>query len=199
MSSPASFGWSLSDADRLRAVVGPRRAGGQARRMRVALVVGLPLVVGLARAPLVGPTLAAQETAPSVADSQRDGRGWFRSVLGVSPERNRVIVGLWAMHPFEPQFPEVDGTRGFGGLYGHWFGTTFVNSYDERTWALGIERDWVRWRRGRAGLGVGYRVGLIAGYDERLVEIGRHTPVLPFGGVLVWARFGPVAVDSYYV
>lgn len=126
-------------------------------------------------------------------------RGWLPAVVGTSPTRDRVIVGLWAMHPFEPQFPEIDATQGLGGVWGHWFGATFVNSYGERTVALGVERNWFHRGRGRAGLGVGYRVGLIAGYDERLVEIARHTPVLPFGGVVVWARYGPVAIDSYYV
>ena len=143
--------------------------------------------------------LAAQDGTRPPGESGGEERGWLQAVVGASPDRNRVIVGLWAMHPFEPQFPELDGTRGFGGLYGHWFGTTFVNSYDERTFALGVERDWFRMRRGRAGAGVGYRVGLIAGYDERLVAVARHTPVLPFGGVVAWVRYGPVAVDSYYV
>ncbi len=147
---------------------------------------------------LSSPKLEAQEPAPSFAE-YREGRGWLRSILGRSPDRDRVIFGLWVMHPFEPQFPEIDGTRGLGGLYGHWFGTTFVNSYDERTFALGIERDWLRFGVAETAVGVGYRVGLIAGYDERLVEIAGHTPVLPFAGVVVWGRVGPVAVDSYYV
>lgn len=127
------------------------------------------------------------------------GRGWLEVVVGRSPGRNRIIGGLWAMHPFEPQFPELDWTRGLGGLYGHWFGATFVNSYDERTFILGIERSWLSVRSGVFGVGAGYRVGLITGYDERLIEIARHTPVLPFGGVLVWSQAGPVTLDLYYV
>ena len=103
------------------------------------------------------------------------------------------------MHPFEPQFPELDGTRGFGGLWGHWFGATFVNSYDERTFIAGIERTWASLRRGPFATGVGYRVGLITGYDERLIALARHTPVLPFGGILLWTQTGPVSVDAYYV
>lgn len=103
------------------------------------------------------------------------------------------------MHPFEPHFPELDGTRGVGGLYGHWFAATFVNSYGERTYILGVERSWLDLRRGPLGFGVGYRAGLIAGYDERLIGIARHTPVLPFAGFLVWSKLGPLGIDSYYV
>lgn len=128
-----------------------------------------------------------------------DGGGWLAAVLGTTPRRNRIIPGLWAMHPFEPQFPELDGTRGFGGLWGHWFGATFVNSYDERTFIAGIERTWVELGRGAFRTGLGYRAGLITGYDERLIGIARHTPVLPFGGVLLWTQVGPLGLDAYYV
>jgi len=144
---------------------------------------------------------AGRESArdDALGGTEVDGGGWLRAVLGQAPDRDRIIPGLWAMHPFEPHFPELDGTRGVGGLYGHWFGATFVNSYDQRTFILGVERNWLALRRGEAAFGLGYRVGLIAGYDERLVEIARHTPVLPFAGLLIWTQLGPVGLDSYYV
>ena len=47
--------------------------------------------------------------------------------------------------------------------------------------------------------GVGYRVGLVTGYDERLVSWAENVPVLPFGGVLAWVDVGPFALDVYYV
>lgn len=170
--------------------------GGQSVGWAMAFV----LSVALGAPAIVGPDrLAAQPTAATHVEPQTGERSWFRSVLGASPDRDRLIFGLWTMHPFEPQFPELDWTEGFGGLYGHWFGATFVNSYDERAFILGIERNWFDTQRGRAGFGVGYRVGLITGYDERLVDVARHTPVLPFGGVLVWGRYGPLTIDSYYV
>ena len=146
--------------------------------------------------------LAAQEP-PRRGDGtgveEGKGGGWLSVVAGQSPERNRLIVGLWAMHPFEPHFPELDGTDGFGGLWGHWFGATFVNSYGARTFIAGIERDWLSLRRGPFGAGLGYRVGLVTGYDERLIGIAGHTPVLPFGGLLLWTQVGPISVDAYYV
>ncbi len=140
----------------------------------------------------------AQDSA-TASGASSDSAGWLRTVVGSSPGRDRIIGGLWAMHPFEPQFPELDATRGFGGLYGHWFGATFVNSYDQRTFILGIERNWFALRRGIFGLGTGYRVGLITGYDERLIGIARHTPVLPFAGILAWTQVGPIGLDVYYV
>lgn len=147
--------------------------------------------------------LRGQETLPPEAgeasDEMGDGHGWLSAVLGATPHRSRVIPGLWAMHPFDAQFPELDGTSGFGGLWGHWFGATFINSYGDRTFIFGLERNWFAVRRGPLGFGGGYRVGLITGYDERLVELARHTPVLPFGGVLLWTQAGPIGLDAYYV
>jgi hypothetical protein len=49
-------------------------------------------------------------SAQDSAQSDRDGPG----ILGVPSERSRAILGGWGMHPFEPQFPELDWTSGFG-------------------------------------------------------------------------------------
>lgn len=176
----------------------PRRYGRASPSGVSLAVIRCALVLVLACS--ASPHLPAQE--PPGADgapSEEKERGWLEVLAGERPDRDRIIGGLWAMHPFEPQFPELDATRGFGGLYGHWFGATFVNSYDVRTFILGIERSWLSLRRGVFGAGAGYRVGLITGYDERLIGLARHTPVLPFGGVLVWTQVGPVGIDSYYV
>lgn len=174
-----------------------------ALRARLLVVTVSTCVAGCALAGSVAAqapgAAAATRVTPAADTSASDGGGWLRSILGDSPDRDRVIGGLWAMHPFEPQFPELDETRGLGGLYGHWFGATFVNSYDKRTFIFGLERNWLAWRTGAFGLGAGYRVGLITGYDERLVELARHTPVLPFGGLLIWTQWGPLGLDSYYV
>ncbi len=167
--------------------------------MRGALVTLALLAAWAAAAPASGLSGQDGEERSAAPEAPDGDRGWLGAVLGRRPDRNRFIGGLWAMHPFEPQFPELDGTRGFGGLYGHWFGATFINSYGERTFIFGVERNWLAVRRGPFGVGSGYRVGVITGYDERLMELARHTPVLPFGGVLVWTQLGPVGIDSYYV
>jgi hypothetical protein len=48
-------------------------------------------------------------------------------------------------------------------------------------------------------VGVGYRVGLVTGYDERLFALANYTPVLPFAGLLVSADIGPLGIESVYV
>jgi hypothetical protein len=122
-----------------------------------------------------------------------------QGILGHDMGRRRAIAGVWALHPFEPQFPEVEWTRGWGLVWGQWFGATFINSYDERAFIAGLERSWASTRRGRLAAGVGYRVGIVTGYDERLIVWAEHTPILPFGGVMLWSDLGPLGVDVVYV
>jgi hypothetical protein len=121
------------------------------------------------------------------------------AIFGRRPERRRLIAGMWAMHPFEPQFPELDRTRGMGAQISSWFFATFVNSYDERAFVAGVERYWLNERISVLDFGIGYRVGIVTGYDERLFELARHTPLLPFGGLLLWTEVGPIGIDLFYV
>ena len=121
------------------------------------------------------------------------------AILGQTPDRRRFVPGMWAMHPFLPTFPELNPMSGLAIQFSTWVFATFVNSYQERAFLVAVERNWIDedWRALR--FGAGFRLGLVTGYDERLFELARHTPVLPFGGLLVWSQLGPVGVGAFYV
>ena len=147
-------------------------------------------------------SLQAQASLPDSvvqgADDSGERRG-SRVILGKTTDRRRFIPGVWAMHPFLPRFPELDPMSGVAIQFSTWVFATFINSYHKRSFLVAVERNWIvgDWRALR--FGAGFRAGLIAGYDERLFELARHTPVLPFGGLLVWSQLGPVGVDAFYV
>jgi hypothetical protein len=165
---------------------------------RAAAVIGA-LLVATATAS-AAPRAAAQTPGRVAADvAAPEASTGAPAMFGRRPDRRRIIPGMWALHPYEPQFPELDWTRGFGAQVSHWFVATFVNSYDARGWVGGLERYWLERTRGVLTFGVGYRVGVVTGYDERLFELARHTPVLPFVGLLVWGDAGPIGVDVFYV
>jgi hypothetical protein len=172
--------------------VEPRRP----TRLRGSSLVGALVVLGLA---LTGPAPVEAQAPAAPAASQAADRSFWSTLAGERMERRRLTAAMWAMHPFEPQFPELDWTWGVAFSWSQWFLATFINSYDERSFIGGIERTWIRSERGPFAAGLGYRVGVVTGYDERLVSWGEHTPVLPFAGVLLWTDFGPVGVDLYYV
>ena len=157
------------------------------------MTCGLVALVVLAH----GAPLHAQDadSVPVEVVAEEEGFG----IVGEPPNRRRVIGALWAMHPFESQFPELDWTRGAGVQFSQWFVATFVNSYEDRSFIVGLERYWLRARRGLLNAGVGYRLGLLTGYDERLFPLAGHVPILPFGGVLGWADVGPIGVDVFYI
>lgn len=121
------------------------------------------------------------------------------SILGSPPERRRIIPGLFALHPFDPKFPEMAWTRGGGIQASTWFAAGFMNSYERFSLIAGVERNWWQHEAVGATLGVGYRVGLLTGYDRRLLQIADQLPALPVGGLLVWMDLGRVAVDTFYV
>jgi hypothetical protein len=120
-------------------------------------------------------------------------------LVGRTPERRRLIPGLFVMHPYDPQFPEMDWTRGGGFQFSTWFGAAFMNSYDRFSIIAGVERNWYHGQLHGVGFGVGYRAGILTGYDERLMELAGKTPVLPFAGLLLFVDLGPVSLDSFYV
>jgi len=85
---------------------------------------------------------------------------------------------MWTTHLANPR-RGIDSNWlvavGWRGLYGG----TFVNSYGGRSFAAGIERSVSRRDGDGWSRGVGYRLGIVSGYDERLLPLAARTPVLP--------------------
>ena len=137
------------------------------------------------------------QAGPLAGQSETDEDG--SSVFGQSPDRRRFIPGFWVAHPFDAQFPELDWARGAGIQVSTWFAAALINSYDRFSMIAGVERKWFDHRARGVGYGLGYRAGLMTGYDERLLKLARHLPALPFGGLLGWLDFSGIALDTFYV
>jgi hypothetical protein len=90
----------------------------------------------------------------------------------------RLHVGMWTSH-LSNFSKGLDANwlvaMGWRGVYGG----TFVNSFGSRAFAVGIERPLVRDEGAGLSTGLGYRVGFVTGYDERLIGFAGKTPVLP--------------------
>ena len=166
-----------------------------------ALVVYCVLEVGAGMNPqgVAAQPVADERGQPRGTDDVTPSDRGFLALLGRTPERARVIPALWAMHPFEPTFPEVERVRGGGLQFANWYAAVFVNSYDNWSVMAAIERDWYVLAAGWMDFGVGFRAGLMTGYDERLLEIAGDLPALPIAGPLLWVRAGPIGFDALYV
>lgn len=139
------------------------------------------------------------EARPNVAAAVPDATNGGGGIFGYGSERRRVIPGLWGMHFFDRQSLELFWTKGGGIQYESWFAAAFLNSYDDLSFIAGLERDWYRGGIGGLDLGLGYRVGILTGYDGQLIALADKTPVLPFAGLHLWVQRGPIAVDAFYV
>ena len=113
---------------------------------------------------------------------------------GVGARGVRLHVGMWTTHL----------SRLRGGVDANWlvavgwrgmYGGTFVNSFGDRAFAAGIERDLARSDGGTVARGVGYRLGLVTGYDERMVGLAGKVPVLPAFQIIGNMAVGPTGME----
>lgn len=117
---------------------------------------------------------ARMRAAPDSADSQQTasheasaGTHWWQAVWGRTPSAGVYYLPIGFHHnSFRPQPFNLTG-----GIYKGVYGMTFANSYDGRTWSVGVERDVYRFRR----LTFAWGAGLMYGYHGVLV----NSPKLP--------------------
>jgi hypothetical protein len=83
--------------------------------------------------------------------------------------------------------PEALGDRWINNLVGLQYHSlcvgTFTNSFNDQTYVVGIERDpYTHKSVSHPSLtyAFGYRLGLVYGYDGRLMKLAAKTPILPF-------------------
>lgn len=106
----------------------------------------------------------------------------------------RLHVGMWTSH-LSNVSKGLDANwlvaMGWRGVYGG----TFVNSFGRRAFAVGIERPLARDEGGSVDAGLGYRLGFVTGYDDRLIGLAAKTPVLPALQVMGDVAVGRTGVE----
>jgi hypothetical protein len=90
----------------------------------------------------------------------------------------RLYVGMWTIH-FRDLDRGLDNNWLLALSWGRIYGATFINSFGRRAYSAGVQRAVARWNWPIISAGLGYRVGLVTGYDERLFPLAGETPVLP--------------------
>lgn len=94
-------------------------------------------------------------------------------------ERTRVYVGMWTSHLRDLE-RGVDTNSLIGLAVRGFYAATFINSYGDRALAAGIQRSFTPPRDAELTAAIGYRAGLVTGYDERFLGIGDKLPAVPF-------------------
>lgn len=91
----------------------------------------------------------------------------------------RIYFGMWTSHVRDPG-GGLDANSLIGLAFHGFYGATFTNSYGERSVAAGIQRSFTSPKDGSLTTALGYRVGLVTGYDQRFLGVAGKTPALPF-------------------
>lgn len=106
----------------------------------------------------------------------------------------RIYVGMWSTHirdlsrGLRNNWLVGLGWRGF-------YGGTFINSFSNRSFTLGVQRTVARGKEAAVVPSLGYRFGVVSGYDERFMSIASKMPVLPLGQLLGGLEAGRTGVE----
>lgn len=118
----------------------------------------------------------------------------FWSKLWGNPAPTAIYPLMFTFH-LEPSSRDDNwNNQLIAGTYKGFFAGTFINSFYDRGYAAGIERMWdTEQLSDNFKNSVGYRLGLVSGYDQRLMALAAKTPVLPFPQVIddiTWKHVG---------
>ena len=115
---------------------------------------------------------------------------------GTAADR-RLYFAMWTIH-----FRDLERGLESNGLlavsWGRIYGATFINSFGERAYSAGVQGPIARWDSRIVSVGLGYRVGLVTGYDERFIRLAGKTPVLPLLQPLITLDVTRVGLELSY-
>lgn len=130
----------------------------------------------------------------STDDSATEQSRSFWSKLWGTPAPTAIYPGMFTFHLEKASRDDNWNNQLIAGTYKGFFAGTFINSFYDRGYALGIQRMWdTEQLSDNFKNSVGYRLGLVTGYDERLAPIAGKTPVLPFPQIIddiTWKHVG---------
>ena len=154
--------------------------------MRIACLIGCAVL-------LLAPSRAtAQETAPPPVTTPIES-----SPEGRPRHETRLYVGMWTTH-LKHRVVTLDNNWLVGFAHRGFFGGTFVNSFGRRAYSAGIQRTALSRNRGPLTSSLGYRLGLVSGYDGRFMRIARDSPVLPLISAYGNVDVGRVGIEVSY-
>lgn len=180
------------------------------RRGPVAVVLAL---LGLVAAGGVAPLLAQydQATPPpedrgtvivregrTLAPQEDDsgGRAWW-NVWSEASTEDRILWGMWSTH-LNRKNDIWQNDQILALIYRGIYAATFRTTHGPQAYTLGVERSWVDGSAGPLFGMLGFRGGLMYGYDGRLGWVAEKYPVLPYVQPVLHGRLGPLTTDLTY-
>lgn len=114
---------------------------------------------------------------------------------------NAVYLGMLTWH-FDPSSREEDRLTNnlVGILYNSIFVGTFLNSFSDRAFSIGIQRNLLsHYFPSNIEAHVGYRLGIVSGYDDRMSDFSKYLPALPFSEIYINFSYRRLGFELSYV
>ena len=114
------------------------------------------------------------------SDNNVNKKSIWEFLKGSTPD-NGLFLGMLTLH-INPKSLNHDKWYNFlvGGIYNSIFAATFENSFNDRTYVLGIQRDLYKKKySNNRQIDAGYRLGLVYGYDQRMSQLAGQLKILP--------------------
>ncbi|MGI9536945.1 MAG: hypothetical protein ACR2PB_07735 [Desulfocapsaceae bacterium] len=106
------------------------------------------------------------------------------------PAQNSIYLGMWSHHIIDND-DEYQTTHNLLGItYRGFFGGTFINSVDEQAWGAGVQRDLYSTKYEVISMELGYRLGVLYGYDSMQMANSGLFPLLQMYADLHYEHIG---------
>ncbi len=135
-----------------------------------------------------------------MTEEQKKNQSFWQFLEGTQPE-NAVYLGMLTWH-FNPESRKDDRQSNnlIGGVYQSIFVGTLLNSFSDRAFVVGVQRNlYTNQLSQNNQVNVGYRLGLISGYDERMSDIAKYLPVLPIPELYIDYAYKNVGAELSYI
>ncbi len=136
--------------------------------------------------------LTLSGSAIASVDDASKSAGFWQTIKGTAFP-NVIYAGMWTYH-INAASREDDNSNNelLGFVYKSIFAGTFLNSYDHRSYAVGVQRNLYTHQfvnHPNWNYYVGYRAGAIYGYDSRLSHFAGESPIIPYASLMTSIRY----------
>ena len=151
------------------------------------------VMLGLSAPVLTVPPTVAHAQAAVTAVGALEREPWWTLWSWQSPH-DRILAGAFTTH-FNYLWAAPKNSHAIGLICNGVLGGTFVTTYGRRAWVVAFERAWLEGSWGPTRTMLGFRAGLLYGYDESLFAMAGILPIIPYGQPLALIRWGPATLD----
>lgn len=161
---------------------------GASRHRPVLSLVLLLLLVAVAGS---SPAWAADTAETDQASASRpvDRFCKWGTVPG-QPARNSIYLGMWSYHFLDDNDDHRTTNDLIGGVYRGCYAGTFLNSDNNRTYSVGWQRDFFTRERSDVRLDVGYRLGIMHGYESYSIGNTKLFPLFQVYADVAYRKVG---------